>query len=218
MSSLPRRFGVLVPVKPPAFAKSRLAPLGDEVRRALAGAFAMDTVAAVLRSPVVARVLVVTDDHVVAGRFTSLGAEVVPDGVSDDLNGSLAQGAAELRRRDPALLPAVVCADLPALRPAELTDVLDACPEEGAAFLADRKASGTSVLVAATHAELRPSFGPRSRQRHLDLGAVEITLGGVPTVRHDVDDADDLRGALALGVGRWTAEVVQRAGLAIPTL
>lgn len=218
MSSLPRRFGVLVPVKPPAFAKSRLAPLGDEVRRALATAFAMDTVAAVLRSPVVARLLVVTDDHVVARRLASLGADVVPDGVSDDLNGSLVQGAAELRRRDPALLPAVVCADLPALRPAELTRVLDACPPDGAAFLADRKETGTSVLVAATHEEFRPSFGPGSREQHLNLGAVEITLADVPTVRHDVDDADDLRAAVALGVGRWTAEVVQRAGLAVPTL
>jgi 2-phospho-L-lactate guanylyltransferase len=218
MSSLPRRFGVLVPVKPPAFAKSRLSSLGDEVRRALASAFAMDTVAAVLRSSVVARVLVVTDDHVVARRLASLGADVVPDGVSDDLNGSLVQGAAELRRRDAALLPAVVCADLPALVPAELTNVLEACPQDGAAFLADRKESGTSVLVAASHEQFRPSFGPGSRDQHLDLGNVEITLPDVPTVRHDVDDADDLRAAVALGVGRWTAEVVQRAGLAVPTL
>jgi hypothetical protein len=30
------RFALLVPVKPPAFAKSRLADLGDDVRRLLA--------------------------------------------------------------------------------------------------------------------------------------------------------------------------------------
>ena len=43
-----RRFAVLVPVKPPAFAKSRLADLGDAARIDLATAFAVDTVTAVL--------------------------------------------------------------------------------------------------------------------------------------------------------------------------
>ena len=52
------RFAVLVPVKPPAFAKSRLADLGDDTRRELATAFAVDTVNAALASPGVDRVLV----------------------------------------------------------------------------------------------------------------------------------------------------------------
>ena len=40
----PVRYAVLVPVKPPAFAKSRLGDLGDDARRDLAAAFAVDTV------------------------------------------------------------------------------------------------------------------------------------------------------------------------------
>ncbi len=40
------RYVALVPVKPPALGKSRLVGLEDDVRRALAAAFALDTVAA----------------------------------------------------------------------------------------------------------------------------------------------------------------------------
>ena len=80
--AVPDRFAVLVPVKPPAFAKSRLADLGDATRRELATAFAVDTVSAVLASPVVDRVLVVTDDHELARGLADLGVDVLPDGTS----------------------------------------------------------------------------------------------------------------------------------------
>jgi 2-phospho-L-lactate guanylyltransferase len=45
---------------------------------------------------------------------------------------------------------------------------------------------------------------------------VELTLTGVDSVRQDVDTAADLRAALALGVGPYTAAA--SAGLLIPGL
>ena len=101
---LEARFGVVVPVKPPAVAKSRLGGLGDDVRRALASAFAADTVEAALASERVACVLVVTDDHGLARDLADPGVEVIPDGAADDLNASLVQAAAELH--PPAPRPA----------------------------------------------------------------------------------------------------------------
>src|SRR4051794_21453954 len=97
------RYAVLVPVKPPAVAKSRLGDLGDHARRDLAAAFAADTVEAVLGCRLVSRVLVVTDDHVLARGLSELGADVIPDGTTVDLNGTLVQAAAEMHRRDPTL-------------------------------------------------------------------------------------------------------------------
>ena len=48
-----------------------------------------------------ARVLVVTDEVALAGWLAGLGVAAIPDASSDDLNETLAQGAAELLRRDP---------------------------------------------------------------------------------------------------------------------
>lgn len=209
----PERFAVLVPVKPPAFAKSRLADLGDATRRELATAFAVDTVSAVLASPVVDRVLVVTDDHELARGLADLGVDVLPDGTTDDLNETLRLAAAEMHRRHPDLRLAALCADLPALRPDELAVALTAAPHDGMAFVADADGVGTTVVVASAPETFRPRFGPSSRQQHLDAGAHEIDGVDVPTLRRDVDDRDDLAEAVALGVGSRTSLVATVHGL-----
>ena len=204
-TSVEHPYAVLVPVKPPAVAKSRLAPLGDDARRDLASAFAMDTVAALLSCPMVARVLVVTDDHVLARAISDLGADVIPDGTSD-LNGTLLQGAAEMHRRDPTLRLAAVCADLPALRPEEFSSAL-AAAATGMSFVADQERVGTTVVIASDIDSFRPAFGAGSRRQHLDAGAHEVDGVDVPSVRRDVDDPDDLAQAVALGVGPRTSLV-----------
>ena len=200
------RYAVLVPVKPPAFAKSRLASVGDPGRVDLAAAFAADTVAAALDCPAVARVLVVTDDHVLARSMSDLGAAVLPDGISDDLNGTLVQAAAEMHRQHPSLGLVALCADLPALRPEQLDEALGSADPTRMSFVADREGEGTTAVVAPAVETFRPAFGEGSRRRHLAAGAVEIVVD-VPTLRRDVDDADDLAEALQLGVGPRTSLV-----------
>jgi len=207
------RFAVLVPVKPPAFAKSRLADLGDDTRRELATAFAVDTVSAALASPGVDRVLVVTDDVALARGLSDLGVDVIPDGTTDDLNETLRLAAAEMHRRDPALRLVALCADLPALRPEELAAALAAAPREGMAFVADAEGEGTTAVVASAPDTFRPRFGHASRRQHLDAGAYEIVGIDVPTLRRDVDDRADLAEAVALGVGSRTSLVATVHGL-----
>lgn len=201
----PALFSVLVPVKRAAIAKSRLAPLGEERRRALVGAFAADTVAAALASPGVGAVMVVTDDHVLAAALRELGAVVVPDATTDDLNESLSQAAAEARRRWPEQGLAALCADLPSLDPAELGQALEVAAGFPAAFVADADGEGTTMVAAASRELFLPRFGPGSREAHVREGAHEIVEVDVPTVRRDVDTPADLTAALALGVGVHTA-------------
>jgi 2-phospho-L-lactate guanylyltransferase len=193
-------------VKPTAVAKSRLAALGDDARRDLARAFAVDTVAAALACPLVALVLVVTDDHLLAGVLRGQGAEVVPDGTSD-LNGSLLQAAAEAHRRHHDLGLAALCADVPALRAEDLTRALTAADPSRMSFVADAQGAGTTMVVAPTLESFRPSFGGGSRRRHLEAGAREIPGIDVPTLRRDVDDPAALADALRLGVGPRTSAV-----------
>lgn len=194
---------VLVPVKPPSLGKSRLAGLPDDVRRELAAAFALDTVAAALATPGVRQVLAVTDDFRFASALAEAGCEVLPDGVSGDLNATLVQAAAEAVRRRPDTLPVALCADLPALRSDDLASVLGAWDRGSAAFVADHLGTGTTAYLAPA-ALFAPAFGPGSRDAHLAAGAVELT-GPWPSVRQDVDDVGDLGRALALGVGPRTA-------------
>ncbi|KJY42225.1 2-phospho-L-lactate guanylyltransferase [Streptomyces sp. NRRL B-1568] len=197
---------LVVPLKPLAAAKSRLARGAAQLPRpALALAFALDTVGAALACPCVRDVVVVTDDRPAGARLAALGARVLaePPG-RGGLNAALAHGAQSIRGQWPNSAVATLNADLPALRPAELGRVLDSAGEFPRAFLPDAAGIGTTLLAAAPGMELAPAFEGRSRARHLASGAREIVLAGVDSVRRDVDTEEDLRAALALGVGPRT--------------
>ena len=197
---------LVVPLKPLAQAKSRLSDTADDgLRPGLALAFAQDTVAAALECPAVRDVVVVTNDALAA-----LGARIVPDEPRDGLNAALTHGATVAGASRPAARVAALNADLPALRPPELARVLRAAAAFPRAFLADAAGIGTTLLAAGRGRELRPSFGPDSRARHRASGAGELLLDAVDSVRQDVDTGDDLRAALALGVGPHTAAVAAR--------
>jgi 2-phospho-L-lactate guanylyltransferase len=194
-----------------AQAKSRLAnTASDGLRPGLALAFAQDTVGAALASPAVRDVVVVTDDTLAGRELAALGARIVPDTPRAGLNAALTHGAGAARAVDARCALAAVNADLPALRPHELARVLDAAAEFPRAFLADAAGVGTTVLTAVPGRELLPAFGTDSRARHRASGARELALSGVVSVRQDVDTGEDLRAALALGVGPRTAAAAAR--------
>lgn len=202
---------LVIPLKPLARAKSRLSDTAaDALRPALALAFAQDTVAAALASAVVRDVAVVTDDVLAGRELAALGARIVPDIPGAGLNAALAHAAAVVRASRPECAVAALNADLPALRPPELTRVLDSAAQFPRAFLPDAAAIGTTLLTAAPGRELDPGFGPDSRARHRASGAAELPLADVDSVRQDVDTGDDLRAALTLGVGPWTARAAAR--------
>lgn len=199
---------LVIPLKPLARAKSRLADTAaDGLRPALALAFAQDTVAAALASAAVRDVAVVTDDALAGRELAALGARIVPDAPLAGLNAALAHGEAVVRAHRPDSAVAALNADLPALRSMELTRVLDSAAKFPRAFLPDAAAIGTTLLTATPGTQLLPAFGPDSRARHHASGAVELRLVEVDSVRQDVDTGDDLRAALALGVGPRTAAV-----------
>jgi 2-phospho-L-lactate guanylyltransferase len=201
------RWGVVVPVKPRGRAKSRLAPLGEDVRRELTTAFLLDTVTAALGCPEVATVLVVTDDLGLADLVLASGAVALPDGRPGDLNASLWQGAAELDRRRPGTPLAALCGDLPCLRSADLGRVLRDASASPQAFVADAAGVGTTLYAAHGLPSFAPSFGDHSRAAHRERGAVEIGQDAA-SVRRDVDTPDDLAAAERLGVGPATRTVL----------
>jgi 2-phospho-L-lactate/phosphoenolpyruvate guanylyltransferase len=201
----PASWSVIVPVKRPEVAKTRLADLAGSRRPAIARAFAADTVAATLACPEVAEVVVVTDDVETAEAVTAMGATVVDDAPDAGLNAALRHGCEVARVRRPGAPTAALSADLPALRPDELATALRAAAAHPAAFVADVAGIGTTLYAVTGGTPFRPRFGGRSRATHRAAGAVEVVLAEIPSVRRDVDDAVDLWDALRLGVGPRTA-------------
>ncbi|MEU8226198.1 2-phospho-L-lactate guanylyltransferase [Kribbella sp. NPDC048915] len=198
---------LVIPVKRTAIAKSRLAPAYPQHRPELARAFAVDTTAAAVTSPLVQAVLVVTDDPLVAADVTAAGARVVPDLPAAGLNEALLHGATVAAAEFAGNGIAALSADLPALRPAELTAVLAACTAPRS-FVVDLPGTGTTLLAAAPGVPLDPHFGVGSALAHQTSGAVPIELTAIDSVRRDVDTAADLARAVQLGVGPATADVL----------
>jgi 2-phospho-L-lactate/phosphoenolpyruvate guanylyltransferase len=217
---VPAGWVAVVPIKPLPVAKSRLrGAVADGSHHRLVLAMAKDTVAAALASHRLARVLVVTDDRLAGSALAAVGAEWVPDAPRAGLNAAFAHGArlaahgARRGARGPSRGVVALAADLPALVPADLAAALDAAAGIAAgdrAFVADAAGTGTVLLTALAGADLDPRFGAGSAVAHARSGAVPLT-GHWPGLRRDVDTAQDLTSALALGVGRFTAELVMPA-------
>jgi 2-phospho-L-lactate guanylyltransferase len=189
---------VVLPAKALPVAKSRLLPAsGDPVaHRRLVEAIRADTMAAATAAEGVARVLVVTD------RPGQPGALVQ---VRPGLNAALAEAAELAARRWPLDGIAAIVGDLPALRAGDLAAALAAAGEHRRAYVPDAAGTGTTLLAAAPGEPLQPAFGPGSAARH-GVDAVRLAAGA--SLRSDVDTADDLHAAAALGLGPATAAVL----------
>jgi 2-phospho-L-lactate guanylyltransferase len=206
----PLTWSLVVPVKVLVRAKSRLAVLAGPHREALALAMAADTVAAALACPEVGQVIAVTDDATAARALAGLGAVVTGDEPDRGLNPALRHGAALAAARWPASGIGALAADLPALRPEELSLALRAAERWEHAFVPDAAGSGTTLYAARPGARFWPRFGPRSAARHRAAGAAELSLPGLASLRRDVDRPPDLNAAADLGVGPRTAAVAAR--------
>ena len=199
---------VLLPVKPFARGKSRLAAWAGADRASWARAFFLDTLASAVRAPGVERVIVVTSDPQARALARLAGADTARDTPAAGLNAAVRRGVRQAEASRPV---AVLTADLPALRPGELARVLAEAGTRHRAFLADHTGLGTTVLTARTPALLQPRFEGASRTRHAASGAHEITCPDVPGARLDVDTPEDLATAARdLGLGPCSASLWAR--------
>ncbi|MFE3194669.1 2-phospho-L-lactate guanylyltransferase [Nocardia sp. NPDC059240] len=210
----------VIAVKSLGLAKSRLSPrLDAEHRPRLVLAMLTDTVTAAVETRGIASVTVVTPDPTVSELVRGLGAAVHPEpdivpAHTSGLNAALAAGAAAIRHRYGPVDLLALQADLPALHPTELCDMLSSTGHRRS-VVADHEGSGTVALLVRDEATaLNPLFGPDSARRHIADGAVEL-LGDWPGLRQDVDTAADLERAAALGVGKATAALLREFGVSL---
>ena len=199
-------YTAIVPMKAWDRAKSRL-HADPGVRRALAEAFARDTLTAVLACAEVGEVVVVTRGDLVVDHVRSAGARVIQEPADrslDTLGSAIRHGIAWAGEHRPDAPVAVVPSDLPALTPVALAELLREAAAHPFAFVADANGDGTTILTSRTAGLMRPGYGPGSAERHRGFGAHE--LAAPQALRQDVDVLADLDAAERLGLGVHTRQ------------
>lgn len=192
---------LVVPIKNLDRAKTRLrGAVAAEEHADLVLALLLDTVTAAVNAAGVRRVLVVCEDKRVPDALAGTGVECVNERGLPGLNAALTFGTERLR--EPTGTVGALQADLPALRPADLTAAI-AAADGRRAYCADRPGTGTTLLLAAPGTPLSPRFGPGSAGAHEAGGAVRVGTRR-PSLRCDVDTTDDLVVAAGLGLGKFT--------------
>lgn len=177
---------VVVPLKPAARGKSRLAGASVELVRAIG----LDTVVAAAGAASVARVVVVTSDAATAAALADDARVSVTSDPEAGLNAAIAAGVAVAQGPVAALL-----GDVPALLPGELDLALGLATAHPRAVVPDAEGTG-STLVTAVGVPWASEFGPDSFARHVALGCVPLSLEAASGLRRDVDTLAQLRAVL----------------------
>lgn len=203
---------VVLPLKGTDDAKSRLA-LPRSARDRVAYAMAADTIDALLDTPDVGRVSVLS--RTPGLRFDAPGASAVEVVIQPEAEWSLDRALRwfAMTHTDGSSGLAVVVADLPALRAESMAEVLRHAALHRVAMVSDARGSGTTILTSSDPAELRSHFGAGSAAAHRAAGAVQVP--STPDTECDVDTAEDLERAHVIGLGPHTLELLADLDLAL---
>ncbi|MGZ4269614.1 MAG: 2-phospho-L-lactate guanylyltransferase [Solirubrobacteraceae bacterium] len=185
----------VLPVKRFEGAKQRLdKTLTSGTRRVLAEAMVTDVLTALRRAKEIDAVVVVTGEASAQALARAYDAESIDD---DDRGHSHAARSGidwALERGYERVL--LVPGDCPALSPAEVDALVAGGPAPPAVTVVpDRHGTGTNALLLCPPTAITPSFGPGSRDRHVQAAresGAECEIADVPSLVLDVDTADDL--------------------------
>lgn len=122
-----------------------------------------------------------------------------PDAWVRDHGRGLNAELADARDQLPGPATLFIHADLPLLGAGDITALLDAAEQSGAAIAPDLAGTGTNALAIADGRPFSPAFGPGS------LGAHKAALPGAAIVAReglgfDVDEPESLQDAIARGL------------------
>ena len=208
MSAAPTAPAVVVPVKAPDAAKSRLSPALDaEARAELVRAMLTDVLAAV-RAVHDGALLVVSPDAAYDAIVARFGATRTADaGTGYNAAVALALRSAVVHAAGAA---AIVPADQPRARPDDIERLLAALAA-AEVVLVPALDGGTGALALRPPDAIVAAFGERSAAAHERLareaGRRFLALAA-PSLRHDVDTVDDLLASDAGPLGSESARFV----------
>lgn len=198
----------VVPIKPLALAKGRLAPvLAPDERRALVLAMLADVLRALRQTRQISAITVVCSDDEVAALARHHGAATLPD-TADSLNGALAQAAAHaIATGAEALL--VLPGDVPLATLGALEALLHV---DANVVLVPSRDGGTNAMLLRPPNALPFLFGVGSLARHQSAATnaqLSVQVLHDPALALDIDSCGDLR-ALADTKGNSEAQHLAR--------
>lgn len=186
----------ILPMKPPAVGKSRLAAdLDPSFRRDLALAMFADSLSGAGAATSLEAMIVVTADPDCRRIALASGASVVDEPALEGHSAAAAAGiesAVAAGSRSVLLIPG----DCPTIDPFELDRLLSVAGDRSRCVVVpDRHGTGTNALLLTPPDAIAPSFGPGSRDRHLAAAAargIPAEAIEVPSLGLDVDTPSDL--------------------------
>lgn len=203
---------LLIPIKDPTHAKSRLADLlsADE-RRRLAWAMFEDVSRAVAAARKPDRVVMVTSYQPAVERARSLGWDVlveesqVSESTSVDwASRVLSERGFETVMRLPADLPLVRAEDIDALLSVNLV-------APGALLVPSRDGTGTNAMIRTPPTLFPSRFGPNSLELHkLEAARVGVrcVVANNSRIALDIDELPDLHALLESGLGTASVDAI----------
>lgn len=186
----------LLPSKPLAAAKTRLAPhLSQADRWALSYAMFHDVLECLCMARHVDRVAVVTADHLLLDLAAHAGAVTVDEGSPRGLNAAAALGTNRCVEEG-ATSVLIVLSDLPLVTVEEIDALFAELPPAPHVRLArSHEGLGTNALLRTPPNAISTRFGGRSFQDHVAAAAdagVGYSEVDVPGLSFDIDTIDDL--------------------------
>ena len=187
----------LLPAKPLALAKSRLAPhVNQDDRVSLSYAMFQDVLECLCRAPSVDAAAVVTADRRLLELARRTGALAIDEERPRGLNGAAALGTARCVDRG-ATSVLIVLSDLPLLTPEEVDALYVDLPSgPHVRLVRSHEGLGTNALLRMPPWAISTRFGGRSYQDHVAAAAdAEVACSSVdlPGLAFDIDTIDDLR-------------------------
>jgi len=183
----------VVPMKPLAESKTRLASALPPARRAALSLAMLRSVLRALSRSRMARIVVVGGDWRVRDEARKMGAAWRPDEFGD-LNAALAAAFRALRADN--LPAAYIPADLPLLSSEDVDALLVESRYGDALTLCPALDGGTNAIVVPPSAVFNPLLGVDSFRRHMrrarKLG-LEPRVALIPGFERDLDTIEDLR-------------------------
>lgn len=190
------RYAVL-PSKPLALAKSRLAPhLADRDRRALCYAMFQDVLECLCRTHHLDAIAVVTADPALLDLAKRMGTLAIDEESPRGLNAAVALGTHRAIASG-ATSVLIALSDLPLVTTEEIDALYAGLPDGPHVRIArSHDGLGTNALLRRPPQAISTRFGGRSFQDHIAAAAdAEVSCSDVdlPGLRFDIDTIDDLR-------------------------
>lgn len=189
---------VVIPVKPLNRAKSRLASvLAPQQRYELAEMMLRQVLAVVSDVPHITGTLVISRDTKALAIAREMGAKTIQESSPSELNPALVR-ATEVLRMWRAKSIMILPADLPFIRPADVTNMIEMADHTSppcVVIATDRNRDGTNAMIIKPPGLFDYDYGVGSFQRHVDAaqraGAL-VKYYESPTLSLDIDESTDL--------------------------